>query len=156
MSKLERWAHIAEIASAITVVLSLLYVGYEIRRNTAVSAVDAGQHLAEMSQELNIYANQLDIATIVVKAEKDYESLDDVEREVFIQLVRSHFNLWEHAFYSYNEGILTDSLWSIWNSSYCDESPEVWFKAFEFYSGGTGFLPGFLELQESCYKKKRE
>ena len=154
MSKLERWAHIAEIASAITVVLSLLYVGYELRRNTAVSAVDAGQHLAEMAQELNLYANQLDIATIVVKAEKDFSSLTDVERTVFVELVRSHFNLWEHAFYSHNEGILDDPIWAIWNSSYCHEIPAVWFKAFETYSGGTGFLPGFLELQESCRQQR--
>ncbi len=113
------------------------------------------QYLAEMAQDLGFYANQLEIIEIVVKAESDYESLNEVEATIFRELVRSNFNLWEHAFYSHNEGILSDPLWRVWNSSFCDDLSVEWFRAFEFYSGGRSFLPGFLELQESCYRKKR-
>ena len=35
MERLQKWAHIAEITGAVAVVVSLLYVGYQVRENTA-------------------------------------------------------------------------------------------------------------------------
>ena len=155
MSKLERWAHVAEIASAIAVVVSLLYVGYELRRGSIVAAVDTSQQLAQMSQELSILQAQSDMAAIVITAEADFESLDPVELSRFTELVRSSFNLWEHAYYSYSEGVLPERMWSMWNASYCREQPVSWFKAFEGYGSEKGFLPGFLDLQKACYVQKK-
>ena len=153
MSKLERWAHIAEIGGAVAVVVSLLYVGYELRQGSIVAAVDTSQQLAQMGQELSILASQSDMATIVVKAEADFESLNPVELFRFKELVRSNFNLWEHAYYSYTEGVLPDRMWSMWNASYCREQHVSWFRAFENHGSDEGFLPGFLDLQQACYEQ---
>ena len=68
-----------EAIGAGAVVVSLLYVGYELRQGSIVAAVDTSQQLAQMSQELSILASQSDMATIVVKAEADFESLNPVE-----------------------------------------------------------------------------
>ena len=51
MSKLERYAHMAEIAGAITIVLSVLYLGYEVRRNTTSSEIEAAQNLMALDQQ---------------------------------------------------------------------------------------------------------
>ena len=34
MTKIEKWAHIAEIVGVAAVVMSLIYLGYEVRQNT--------------------------------------------------------------------------------------------------------------------------
>ena len=103
-----------------------------------------------MGQELTIFASQSDVAAIVLKAESDYASLEPVEQLQFTGLVLSTFNLWEHAYYSHTEGVLSDELWTIWHESNCELLPLPWFEAFK-ENGSGGFLPGFIELQRSCH-----
>ncbi len=50
--QLSDWASIAEIIGAIAVVMSLLYVGYEIQRNTKVGLASNRQEIAARAQEL--------------------------------------------------------------------------------------------------------
>ena len=68
MSKLERYAHIAEIAGAITVVLSVLYLGYEIRRNTTTAELGAAQNLMALDQQISNWLIDPHVNSIVVKA----------------------------------------------------------------------------------------
>ncbi len=110
------------------VVLSLVFVGYELRQSSTIAAVDAGQQLAQMGQELSIFQSQSDVAAIVLKAESDYASLEPVEKLQFTGLVLITFNLWEHAYYSHTEGVLSDELWAIWHESHCDVLTLPWFK----------------------------
>ena len=44
--KLSEWASVAEITSALVVVVSLVYVGFQISQNTA--AVKASTHLGKL------------------------------------------------------------------------------------------------------------
>ena len=37
MERLQQWAHVAEITGAVAVVISLLYVGYQVSENTAAT-----------------------------------------------------------------------------------------------------------------------
>ncbi len=102
-----------------------------------------------MGQELSIFQSQSDVAAIVLKAESDYASLEPVEKLQFTGLVLITFNLWEHAYYSYTEGVLSDELWAIWHESNCNRLPLPWFETFK--EDTTGFLPGFIELQRRCH-----
>ena len=65
--KLSAWGEAIGISA---VVLSLVFVGYELRQSSTIAAVDAGQQLAHMGQELTIFASQSGVAAIVVKAEQ--------------------------------------------------------------------------------------
>jgi hypothetical protein len=66
-----------------------------------------------------------------------------------MELVRDTFNLWEHAFYSHSEGVLSDELRAIWHESYCEVLPLPWFQALDD-SGARGFLPGFTKRHTDC------
>jgi hypothetical protein len=63
MSKrnLSEWASITEIISALAVVASLLYVGFEIQRNTKVGLALNRQAVAARAQELALYSGETQI-----------------------------------------------------------------------------------------------
>ncbi len=59
--KLSDWASIAEIISVMAVVTSLLYVGYEIQRNSKVGLESNRQAIAARAQELALYSAETHI-----------------------------------------------------------------------------------------------
>lgn len=52
--KLEKWALIAEIVGGIAIVVSLIFVGYEVRQNTQATQIAAYQQLINGISEFNI------------------------------------------------------------------------------------------------------
>jgi len=57
--QLSDWASIAEIISALAVVASLLYVGFEIQRNTKVGLASNRQVIAARAQVLAFFLPNL-------------------------------------------------------------------------------------------------
>ena len=153
MSKLKRYARIAEIAGAITIVLSVLYLGYEIRRNTTMSQMEAIQNLRILDQQMAGWLIEPHIIPIVVKARNDLASLSAEEQEAFRIIVWSGFAVWEHAYFNYEKGIISDDLWRSWNNSYCDWMDVSWLEIPEFELSEEDFLPGFLEYVDACRAK---
>ena len=59
--QLSDWAAIAEIIGAVAIVFSLLYVGFEIQRNTKVGLASNRQEIAARAQELALYSAETGI-----------------------------------------------------------------------------------------------
>ena len=144
----------AEGVGVVAVVLSLLFVGFEIRQSSEIATVEASQALAQMSQELTVTTHmEPEFASLIIKAdEQGLDSLDAIERERYVTFVRLSFNVWEQAFYSHSRGVLTDEHWQNWNSANCDRIPARWFETLD----RIGFLPEFVELVDECYAKAKE
>jgi hypothetical protein len=150
MSKLERYAHIAEIAGAITVVLSVLYLGYEIRRNTTSSEIAAAQNLMTLDQQLASWMIDPHINSIIVKARKDLASLSDEEQETLRIIVWSSFGVWEHAYFSHEKGVIDDHMWILWNTSFCSWMERNWLELANLGLSDEVFRPGFLKQVDAC------
>jgi len=153
VSKLERYAHIAEIAGAITVVLSVLYLGYEIRRNTATAEVASAQNLMALDQQMSTWLMDPRISSIVVKARNDLASLSEEERETFRIVVWSGLGIWEHAYFSHEMGIVDVHSWTIWNTSICTWMERSWLEIDYLELSEENFRPGFLKHVDTCRTK---
>ena len=152
MTRIEKWAHVAEIAGVVAVFASLLYVGYEISRNTAVGVVETSQRLLELQNDANAWQNDLQLLKVAIKAEADYESLTLEESRQFTNIVVSSVGVWEHAFFSHNQGVMPDELWRNWNNGFCSTWPEVWFRSFEETINQEAFFPEFVAHVRECHK----
>ena len=150
MSKLKRYARIAEITSAITIVISVLYLGYEIRRNTTMSQMEAIQNLRVLDQQFAGWLIDPHISSIVVNARKDLASLSEEDLEAFRIIVWSGFVIWEHGYFNHEQGITDDYLWRAWNNSYCHWMDKSWLEIQNFGLSEEDFLPGFLEHVDAC------
>ena len=109
---LKKWAYLAEIGSAIAVVLSLLYVAYELNQNT--NAVRAGnwQALLDYSAEADmlVLANA-DVANVLERAESDYDGLTKEDKRRFAMYAINTFNYWEAAYLHHRQGLLDAVAW---------------------------------------------
>lgn len=113
------YASIAEVVSAIAIVVSLLYVGYEIRQSVVFSSRDIEELLYSRQQEDNrILIENGDIAQIVVTAQDNPDQLSPADRMRYLAFMHNFYDNWEIAFYSHSDGVLRDGAWDSWNEYY--------------------------------------
>ena len=110
--KLSDWASIAEIISAVAVVASLLYVGFEINRNTKVGLAANRQAIATRAQELAFYSAETNIFDMIFEfsAEESAE-LTVEDRRYVIAYVGALLRTTEEAFLLYRDGLLDEEYW---------------------------------------------
>lgn len=114
--RLKTWTAIAEIASAVAVVISLIYVGYEIRRSTLESDADVQAELLSYSRDRRVLVvENADLARILTKGYAYPESLTPEDALQFDNYVQLHFVAWERAFMASEAGILSNEIWQAWD-----------------------------------------
>ena len=146
---LKKWAYLAEIGSAIAVVASLIYVGYELNQNT--NAVRASNWHALLdyaaTADLLILENA-DVASVIVKAESNYDDLTEEEKLRFAMYANNIFNQWNAAYTNQQQGLMEVATWEAFDRGartfleydtyrgYWDRSREIWTADFVAYVDG--------------------
>ncbi len=129
---LQDWASIAEIAGALAIVISLIYVAYELRENTKVLQVTSRQALGD--QDLTYFETALD-STIVARALDKYrreEELSNIESSQLRERQHLNFRIFEHAYSLYRIGALETLEWEryerVLRINICGNEPaqEMW------------------------------
>ena len=142
MDRLQKWAHIAEIAGAVAVVISLLYVGYQIRENTDAQLSATENNLFSLGFALDEWYLQPDFVEIVAKANSDFASLTEVERLRYERHVGMSLNVWAYALKSYTRGQIDEGEWVAWNNWFVGEmSKPAWAEVYE--NMRDGYHPDF-------------
>jgi len=112
---LQDWSNLAQVIGALAVVISLFYVGFQIKRNT--SAVRSATAQAIHNNYGDWYMNLMDDAElnrIVLKGLRDYSSLDEIEKAQFIETFMAFISFSQNAFYQWREKALSSWLWDSW------------------------------------------
>lgn len=109
-----------ELIGIVAVIVSLLILGYEIRQNTDTSAAQAVFELNESArQTLFQEATDPDLASLISKAEKDFEDLSERERYMYGRWVFAHVNLFESAWRYSRRGVISDAEMKGWKTAFC-------------------------------------
>ena len=144
MERLQKWAQVAEITGAAAVVISLLYVGYQVRENTAATQSQTEMNLFGLSTELHAWYQDPDFVALVAKANADYDALSHAELMQLERYVMTGLDLWAYALKSYRRGTLDASEWKAWNGFFVGEMrTESWRRTFEKFR--YGYADGFKE-----------
>jgi hypothetical protein len=115
---LDNLAALAEVIGAIAVVVSLVYVGYQVKQNT--SAIRTQVHETIVGHVLEAEGSLLhnaDLAKIVVKATSVSESLTPDEQLRADTYFTHEFVNWESAFLHHKNGFVEDEMWRRWDLS---------------------------------------
>ena len=84
--KLSEWANVAEIGTAFAVVVSIVYVGLEIRQNTAAVRASTHQAMIDYGREQSeILVTDANMAALVEMGEADPSSLTPRDRSRFFE-----------------------------------------------------------------------
>lgn len=137
MDRLQKWAHIAEITGAVAVVVSLLYVGYQVRENTAAQQSETEMNLFTLGFAWDEWWQDPEFVDIVARSSSDLNSLTEVERLRLQKYISLGLNLWAYSWKSHARGQIDDDEWRAWDNWFQSQMhTDAWLSAFEEFKPG--------------------
>ncbi len=106
---------LAEVVSAVGVIVSLIYVAAQVRHNTR--AVRSATHHALVTTRLDyvaLVADNPELSRIVRVGSEDYGRLDQDERHRFGLVMYYSFSAGENFYYQHRQGALDREQWERW------------------------------------------
>lgn len=122
------WTSASERVGLIAVVISLLYVGYEMKRNNDLAVVESQGDLLGLSFEMKSWLAEKEIRQIMFSDDIAQLPMDD--QQTFFAMAGAWFDLYEFAFLSYERGVLSDEQLLVWKAGMCTLPPSFFFDAF--------------------------
>ena len=115
--RLQTYASIAEVVSAFAVIVSLLYVGYEVRRTSTMSSREADAVLYERLRDANeLLIETPHLAELLAGTQTAPEELSAADHLRLMAFDENFFQSWELGWYYHEDGILTDASWREWDN----------------------------------------
>jgi len=115
---IEYIANYADVIGGIAVIVSLIYVGVQIRRNAKSSQSQTNQSahesLANVSLEI---AKDPAFSSFTRKGMTAFDELTEEEKFRFMLLMTTVFRRFENIFYQYQKGFLEKELWDGYKQS---------------------------------------
>ena len=115
---ISRWSVIAEVVSAVAVVLSLIYVGSEIRQNTIATQLSNQHSAVALGMNSELWLGNSEFAAVYDLGLKDFSALDGPQRLQFDSFVGQKLNIWEFTFYGHERGLIADDAWRAWDGHF--------------------------------------
>jgi hypothetical protein len=117
--KLSEWANVAEIAGAVAVVVSLVYVGTEVSQNTAAVRASTQRAMIDYGREQSeILVTDARLAELVSRGEENPGSLTPHERRQFYEFTTWRLSMWELSFLNHEAGLVDEGMWRAWDGYY--------------------------------------
>lgn len=108
---LAQWAQIADIAAAAAVVVSLVFVGLQVRDNTEALRSGNERSLVDGLERLEIVrVTDAGFAELMLRAETG-GALSDVDRSRVQTLAYLYLDNWEQAFHDHQKGFIDPDIW---------------------------------------------
>lgn len=108
-------ANIGQIIGAIAVVISLIYVAFQIRQNTnAIRAATAQSVHEHFANWYNSFARDASLSQIAINGLKDYGSLSEADKARCVAVFMAFLSYSQNAFLKWRQGLLEPSLWLGW------------------------------------------
>ena len=144
---MSNWTAAAERVGLMAVVVSLLYVGYEIKRNTDLAVVESQQELLSLVVEMKGWFLDEEIRKILLS--DDIDQLKEDELQTLVYLAGSWFDLHEHALLGHERGVLSDEQLRVWKAGMCT-FPPLWFKIFHTHINQNNYLDSLVSAVKEC------
>ena len=113
---LDQIANIAEIFAAALVIVSLMYVGIQIKQNTAATQVAAGQAYVDSLNDLvGLINSSSNLADILDRGANGMSNIKNGEVIQFGAFLDQAFITFEAFYFQWKAGVLDARLWSIYS-----------------------------------------
>jgi len=147
---LSELAHYAEIAAAITVVISLIYVGRQVQDNTAAIRSSTMQAVADSSDTaLQYQAADEDLTRIRTIGNADISALTELEAVRYMSFNRGQWLRMQNIYAQQQLGVLDERFWYTYSRIICDIYSPSGVRA--TWSDHSDVLdPDFVTFVESC------
>ena len=119
--KFDRLKPILELVGSGAVLIGLIFVGLELRQNTAAVQAASLQNQTDASTDfLTLVASDADLARIWVEGQNNPGSLNEADAFRYFLLTRARWLRMQNAFLQWRRGMLTDDDWILYEGLICD------------------------------------
>ena len=112
-------AAISDALGAVGVIVTVIYVGFQIRQNT--KSIQGATEQSLMTAELDLYGLWAQHASVARRGNTDIDKLDPDEREAYGYLVSASMSQMYGAFVQYQRNLIPDSVWLAYLNSWRDQ-----------------------------------
>ncbi|GAB5412583.1 MAG: hypothetical protein Cons2KO_01860 [Congregibacter sp.] len=111
------WKTLSELVGLLAVVVTLVFVGFELRQNTRAVESSATQEVhANFASWYESLQSDPELLLITVKGMQDYGSMNTAEKAQFIAVFMVFSSNCQTAYYKWRDGLLDEELWSGWRA----------------------------------------
>ena len=101
------FGRIVEVVGLIGIILSLIFLGYELKRSNDIAEAQAVAEIYGMTNDLGlVMAENPELSRVFAQAQSDFESLSPDERWTLYVLIEHVINTSEAAWKFYDKGII--------------------------------------------------
>lgn len=112
---IEELGSLGELIGSFAVLISLIYLGIQVRRSTDTARTSTYQSVVSDFSALNrAIADSPDLSLLYVQAMEDFGSLDPGEKARMSQVFYMTFRNFENMFYQHQKGYLDEDVWIGW------------------------------------------
>ena len=109
------------------VLIGLIFVGIEIRQNTAAVQAATMQGLTDASQEfMLLLGSDAELAEIEQKGRYAPDQLNEIESLQYFFFMRARWMRYQNAFFQYQRGTIGDEDWAFYGSLICGSVHSNW------------------------------
>ena len=118
---LSDWASLADVASGIAVIVTVIFLIVEIRTNTEVTRASMyANNINSLIDWRRLLIEDRDIAKLWESyTTGGFDDQDSTDQLRMLQLVANNINIYENAFYAQQYGVLGSSEWSRFQRMSC-------------------------------------
>ena len=143
---------LVEASGGIAVLIGLIFVGLELRQNTAAVQAATFQDLTHASSDFLVeIGTNPENRRIYSKGMREPDLLNEEDRRQFYYLQQAYWLRMQNAFMQWQRGTLTDDDWSVYQSITCQTA--VLPGPAAHWRGTPGFTPSYKAFLESCNDK---
>ncbi len=103
---------ISESLGLVVVIGSLIYVGFQVRQNTAMMRVNASQAWTDFNFQLSgPIAVDREVAECWTRGGSNFDDLDEVDRNRMVFFEWRAIEAWHHMYETHEQGMLPTSQW---------------------------------------------
>ena len=117
---------IAESLGVIGVIVTVVYVGVQIRHNS--QAVQGATEQSLMTQEMALYALVAEHANVYRRGGEHIDQLDADEYVVYEHLVAAQMSQLYSAFVQFQRGLIPQSVWDAYTADWPDSILQIGFR----------------------------
>jgi len=107
---LDAWARVAEIGTAIVVVVSIVYIAFELDQNTRATHSASWEAVNEMLMSLDV-AEATELGPFIERAELAPSNVEPEEYWRFARIAQARLGVIEYAFLGVETGTLSTYHW---------------------------------------------
>ena len=118
---LDQLANIAEISAVALVIVSLIYVGIQVKQNTIATEISTSHAFVDtFSATVLEISRGKEFTDIYWRGLGGLSNLQGSETAAFGAWTISTFRAWELFYYQWQAGVFDDRLWAGWKVQFCD------------------------------------